>query len=156
MTWGPPRVSVQRECSRRGEPAVLAGCAALAGGGLVGDRWIDPDLLLSLAGPGGLRFLDGRDHRDGYWLRVWGMRGLLWAWSGMGRPADTDTGVVVAAVRAGLNDPAWRVREMAVKVVARHQVDDLLAIVDRLQRDPVPRVAAAAQRALRHLAHRPG
>jgi len=47
-----------------------------------------------------------------------------------------------------LNDDAWRVREMALRVVARHRLDDALTTVADLQEDPVPRVRAAASRAL--------
>jgi HEAT repeat protein len=77
-----------------------------------------------------------------YWLRVWGARGLLWNWD----PRAVD------AVRAALSDEAWRVREMALKVIARHRVDDLQPLVTELVDDPVPRVRAAASRALALLA----
>jgi hypothetical protein len=73
-----------------------------------------------------------------YWLRVWGARGLLWVWD------DSALG----ALRVALADEAWRVREMAVKVVARHRVGDLLSTVAGLQDDPVPRVQTAANRAV--------
>jgi HEAT repeats len=73
-----------------------------------------------------------------YWLRVWGARGLLWVWD------DSALG----ALRFALEDDAWRVREMAVKVVARHRLGDALASVAALQEDPVPRVRAAASRAV--------
>lgn len=45
-------------------------------------------------------------------------------------------------------DPYWRVREMAAKVVARHVVADALEAVGLLREDPVPRVRAAAERAV--------
>jgi hypothetical protein len=45
-------------------------------------------------------------------------------------------------------DEAWRVREMAAKVVARHRVGDAFAAVSRLRSDQVPRVRAAAERAV--------
>jgi hypothetical protein len=38
----------------------------------------------------------------------------LWAWDDVALPA----------VKSALNDEAWRVREMALKVVARHKLDD--------------------------------
>ena len=64
--------------------------------------------------------LDGGPTEDQrYWLRVWAARGLLWAWD------DT----AIEAVRSGLRDPAWRVREMCAKVIARHAVGDLLEAV---------------------------
>jgi HEAT repeat protein len=52
------------------------------------------------------------------------------------------------AVIAALADEAWRVREMAAKVVARRRLGDALTVVAALQQDPVPRVRAAAARAL--------
>jgi hypothetical protein len=80
----------------------------------------------------------GPDSDLRYWLRVWGTRGLLWAWDGN----------AVDALHGALSDPAWRVREMAAKVVARHLVGDLLSAVAELRDDPVPRVQAAASRAV--------
>jgi HEAT repeat protein len=73
-----------------------------------------------------------------YWHRVWAARGLLWAWDGTALPA----------LREALRDDAWRVREMAAKVVARNLVGDALPDVEPLRRDPVPRVRAAAARAV--------
>jgi HEAT repeat protein len=83
--------------------------------------------------------LDGNaGGRDGYWPRVWGARGLLHAWD----PAATEA-VIVAT-----HDEAWRVREMAAKVIARHRAGDALNAVAALRTDPVPRVRAAAARAV--------
>ncbi|HWL38430.1 MAG TPA: hypothetical protein VNQ77_19745 [Frankiaceae bacterium] len=76
-----------------------------------------------------------------YWRRVWAMRGLLWAYE----PSAS------AAVIAGLSDEAWRVREMAAKVVARHLVGEAFEEVVRRQGDEVPRVRAAASRAVMRL-----
>jgi hypothetical protein len=47
-----------------------------------------------------------------------------------------------------LADEAWRVREMAAKVVARHLVDPALPSVLELNEDPVARVRVAAHRAV--------
>jgi len=55
-------------------------------------------------------------------------------------------------VEAALHDDAWRVREMALKVVARHRLDETLTAVAGLQEDPVARVRTAASRALFRLA----
>jgi HEAT repeat protein len=57
------------------------------------------------------------------------------------------TGVIIGA----LSDPAWRVREMALKVVARHRVDAALDHLPRLLDDEVPRVRQAALRAQQRL-----
>lgn len=116
---------------------MIAGCVRL----ISGEDADDPALLLALGGPGAKKFLDGRPHDDTYWLRVWGARGLLWAWS------DS----AVDAVMTALNDEAWRVREMASKVVARHRLGDALPTVAELRDDPVPRVRNAATRAIAQL-----
>jgi HEAT repeat protein len=47
-----------------------------------------------------------------------------------------------------LADEHWRVREMAAKVVARHRIGAALDRVAELRDDPVPRVRAAAERAI--------
>lgn len=57
------------------------------------------------------------------------------------------TDAAPAIIRATA-DEAWRVREMAAKVIARHRVGDALAAVVALRDDPVPRVRAAADRAV--------
>ncbi len=135
--WGvTPRESVEAECARRGRAAVVAGCIAL----LHGDAG-DPGLLRGLAGPGAEKFFDGGEHTDTYWLRVWALRGLLWAWDP--RAADPVCGA--------LGDEHWRVREMAARVVARHLIDEATAAVAGLRDDPVPRVRSAAERALARL-----
>lgn len=128
-----PRQSIERECARRGRADVVAGCRALVRG-----ETVDPDLLIALAGPGARKFLDGADHDDTYWLRVWGTRGLLWNWD------DAAT----AEVRLALTDDAWRVREMALKVIARQRLGELVTAVADARTDPVPRVRHAADRAL--------
>lgn len=79
---------------------------------------------------------------NAYWLRVWGARGLMWNWDPR----------AVESIRAALADEAWRVREMAAKVVARNLVDEAQPQVAELVHDPVPRVRAAAARALALLA----
>jgi hypothetical protein len=135
--WGvTPRRSIEAECARRGRGAVVAGCIALVGGGDA-----DPALVRSLGGPGADVFLDGSPRDDTYWLRVWGARGLLWALND-----ETADGATVGAVRRALGDEHWRVREMALRVVARHELGDALPAVVELREDPVPRVRTAAAR----------
>ena len=129
-----PRQSIELECARRGEDRVAAGCVALLRG-----ESADDDLLRALAGPAAETVLnDGPAQRNQYWRRVWGARGLLYAW------ADEAS----AAVTGVLADDHWRVREMAAKVVARRVIGDALEPVAVLREDPVPRVRAAAERAL--------
>lgn len=73
-----------------------------------------------------------------------GRRGLLHVY----RPP------AVAAVVAGLADDAWRVREMCAKVAREHEVGSAAEALHRLCADEVPRVRAAAERALRELSRR--
>jgi HEAT repeats len=130
-----PRQSVAAECERRGKAAVVAGCIGL----LQGRPGTDDALLIALAGPAAQAVLDGSaGGRDGYWPRVWAARGLLYAWD------DRATTMIIQATA----DDAWRVREMAAKVIARHRVGDALPAVSRLRTDPVQRVRAAAERAV--------
>jgi hypothetical protein len=133
--WGlTPRQSIESECGRRGRAAVVDGCTRLLAGADVDER-----LVVALGGPHARRVLDhGPDSDQRYWLRVWAARGLLWVWDDDG----------LEAVRDALGDPAWRVREMAAKVVVRHLLGDLLSVVAELRADPVPRVRAVAGRAV--------
>jgi hypothetical protein len=112
----------------------------------------DPGLLIMLGGPHAESVLALADeeravHR--YWFRVWAARGLLWALDDQVASRD-----VVDALRTGLGDPAWRVREMSAKVIARHALGDLFGAVAALHDDPVPRVRAAADRAVEALSRR--
>ena len=136
-TWDrSPRESIEQECARRGRSAVVAGCVELLGGGEA-----DDELVLALGGPPARWVLTGESAGPAYWLRVWAARGLLWAWD------DS----AFAALRTALTDEAWRVREMALKVVARHRLEDLVVEAAALEDDPVARVRAAASRALMRL-----
>jgi len=135
--WGlTPRQSVKMECARRGTPQVVAGCLAL-----LRHQDVDDDFILALSGPAGHVVLDdGPAQRNQYWRRVWGARGLLYAWPDEAEEAET-------AVTDALADEHWRVREMAAKVVARRRIGAALDSVAALRDDPVPRVRAAAERA---------
>jgi HEAT repeat protein len=126
-----PRERIELECAARGKPVVVAGCVKLVLGGDTDAR------LLSVLGGRTTRWAledDGRRH----WFRIWGARGLLWAWE------ESALDAIIAAT----TDEAWRVRELAAKVIARHLVGDALPAVVPLQRDPIPRVRAAAIRAV--------
>lgn len=127
-----PRQRVDDECRRRGKAAVVAGCIAL-----LERRPVDPELIIALGGRPA-RWAGASDDRGGphYWLRVWAARGLLWAWDDVALPQ------LVTA----MSDEAWRVREMAAKVVARNDIGDALAAVSELRSDPVVRVRAASAR----------
>jgi hypothetical protein len=73
-----------------------------------------------------------------YWSRVWGARALLH----IGPPAHP------ALVIRATGDESWRVREMALKVIAVHELPDPDGAVDALIDDPVERVRRQAWRAL--------
>jgi hypothetical protein len=77
----------------------------------------------------------------GYWLRVWAARGLMWEWDDL----------ATEAICSALSDDAWRVREMACKVIRRNQLGDALPTVVPLMSDPSPRVQAAARGAVERL-----
>jgi hypothetical protein len=135
-----PQERIEAECARRGRTAVIDGCVALLRGGAADHR-----LIVALGGPHAEVILgDGPRDDQLYWLRVWAARGLLWVWDATATGADVATETIMAA----LTDEAWRVREMAGKVVARHAVGDALPIVADLRDDPVPRVRAVALRAV--------
>ncbi len=128
-----PRQSVEQECRRRGEAEVVAGCIELLAG-----RDADRPLVYALGGPAAESVLGPHPRRDQrYFLRLWAARALLYAWD------DS----ALEAVLAALADEAWRVREMAAKVIARRKLGEALSAVAALQRDPVSRVRAAATRA---------
>jgi hypothetical protein len=104
-----------------------------------GHHDVDDALVLALGGPPAEYVLGGQaGGREGYWPRVWAARGLLHAWD------DRASAAIIQAT----NDPAWRVREMAAKVIARHRIDDAFTAVALLRNDQVPRVRAAAERAV--------
>ena len=84
-----------------------------------------------------IAWLKGHINWPAHWSRVWGARGLLH----IGPPARPT--LVVDA----LTDDAWRVREMVLKVIARHEFDDPSERVAERLEDPVERVRQQAMRA---------
>ena len=134
-----PEQRITAECARRGRQALVTGCVKLLYGRYAD---VDDDLITALGGEHGANVLDGADGgKGGYWPRVWAARGLLHAWD------DSATEAIIHATHG----TAWRVREMAGKVVARHRVGDALDAVAGLRADKVPRVRAAAERAMVNL-----
>jgi hypothetical protein len=166
-----PQQCIAAECASRGRVALTAGCIALLNG-RPGD--VDDHLIAALGGEAAGHVLDGGEGgRSGYWPRVWAARGLLHAWdddhtakteatetaaeteaaeteAAETEAAETEAEVDAAtdAIIGALGDHAWRVREMAAKVVARHRVGRALDAIAALRMDPVPRVRAAAERAV--------
>lgn len=116
--------------ARFGETDVADRAAALLTGHNEG-----AEFLLWVGGRHAQGILDGAPAL--YWPEVWGARTLLFAWD----PA------AASAVRDGLANQAWRVREMCCRVVAARELpfgDDLVPLL----RDEVARVRANAARAL--------
>lgn len=135
-----PGERVRSLVARDGAPAVVARCVAF-----LRDGEIDPDFIIALVGPHGRLVLAGREGGPtGYWPRTWALRALLYVWD------DSAAEAVVAA----LDDPHWRVREMALKVIARHRVRAARDAVEFARGDPTPRVRMAAARAAAHLQER--
>jgi hypothetical protein len=136
-SWGKsPRESIEEECARRGKDAFVSDCIELLEG-----READADLIVALGGPPARWAGTGDRGGPDYWLRVWAARGLLWVWDDAALPS----------VMRSLDDESWRVREMAIKVVARHRLSPALSAVAELREDPVARVRRAASRGLARL-----
>ena len=113
-----------------GEDGVVERAIALLAGFNVGD-----ESLLVAGGTHAQGLLDGAPPL--YWPEVWGARVLLYAWN------DTATD----AVLAGLQNRAWRVREMCTRVAAARNLP-AAPYLRELLTDDTARVRAAAARAL--------
>lgn len=116
--------------TRFGEQDVADRAAALLDGKNEGEEF-----LLWVGGRHAQGILDGAPAL--YWPEVWGARTLLYAWDDSSIPA----------VRAGLANQAWRVREMCCRVVVSRELKFAPELVPLLQ-DETPRVRAGAARAL--------
>jgi len=113
-----------------GEAAVVLRSISLIAGNNEGEEF-----LLVVGGEHAQGILDGAPVL--YWPELWGTRALLYVWN------DT----AVTAVAAALENQAWRVREMATRVVAARGLDFASAL-EGLLTDDVARVRAASARAL--------
>ncbi|UNK69849.1 HEAT repeat domain-containing protein [Microbacterium sp. H1-D42] len=113
-----------------GESEVVTRALSLMAGNNEGDSF-----LILVGGEHAQGILDGAPPL--YWPELWGTRTLLYAW---------DESAAPAVIRA-LGNPAWRVREMAARVIAAR---DLPAVAEltALITDDTPRVRIAAARAL--------
>jgi hypothetical protein len=116
--------------TRFGEADVADRAAALLTGHNEG-----ADFLLWVGGRHAKGILDGAPAL--YWPEVWGARTLLYAWEP----------TAASAVRAGLSNQAWRVREMCCRVVASRELPFAAELVPLLG-DEVARVRGNAARAL--------
>ena len=127
-----PRERAEAECERRGRTAFISGCMKLLSGGEA-----DGELIFALGGGPARWAVQGGKAGPDYWLRVWAARGLLYVWD------DRAVPVILGA----LGDPSWRVREMAVRVAAKHTLERAARAVADMHDDPNARVRAAADRA---------
>lgn len=125
-----PADRITAAVARFGEPAVAERAASLLMGGNEGDEF-----LLYVGGRHAQGVLDGAPPL--YWPEVWGARALTFVWD------DSAT----SAVRRGLGDQAWRVREMCARVCFIRKLGEADALAALLA-DDVARVRAAAARAL--------
>ncbi len=101
----------------------------------------EPELMSYLAGRAGARWVELGFGTQAYFVRTWALRAMLYAWH------ESASATVIDA----LQDEHWRPREMALKVAAKRLAGGDADAVARLQDDPVPRVRAAATRALERL-----
>ena len=128
-----PATRVADAITTLGEDGVVERAIALLAGFNVGEEF-----LLVAGGTHAQGLLDGAPPL--YWPEVWGARVLLYAWN------DTATD----AVLAGLQNRAWRVREMCTRVAAARHLP-AAEYLRELLTDDTARVRAAAARALGEL-----
>jgi hypothetical protein len=129
-----PKASVEAASRALGQRHVVDSCLTV-----LRNREMDAEFGYVLAGPASVSIMNGMAGGvSGYWPRTWALRALLYAWDVSAE----------SAVIGCLGDEAWRVREMAAKLVARRRIGDALDDVAALQADPVARVRTAAHRAL--------
>jgi len=117
-----------------GEADVIDRAKALLAGLNAGEEF-----LLWVGGTHAQGILDGAPAL--YWPEVWGARAFLTVWNESAAPG----------IEAALTNQAWRVREMCAKVVALRELPFSEFLTPMLT-DDVPRVRAAAARALGQVA----
>ena len=135
-----PAERVREVQAQLGTGEVVRWCAGLLSGEIAYDDPSAPPLtwLGGAHAAAELRRGDMVTRGQDHWPRVWAARALLYAWVPEAAPA------VVAA----LGDGAWRVREMAAKVVRLREIGEAAEPLAALVADPVTRVRVAAVRAL--------
>lgn len=100
-----------------------------------------PSCGSTLAGRKGPRWVARGFGVQGYLIRTWALRAMLYGW---------DVSATTTLIYA-LKDEHWRPREMALKVIAKRMADSDVDAMARLSDAPEPRVRAAAKRALQRL-----
>ena len=130
----PPAARIAHAVAALGEGEVVSRSVALLAGYNVGDEF-----LLYAGGTHAKGILDGAPPL--YWPEVWGARALMYVWD--------DSAQI--AVRAGLTNQAWRVREMSAKVTAARGLP-FVEEITALATDDNARVRAQAARTLGEIA----
>ena len=125
-----PQKRVAAAIEALGEAEVVERAVALLAGLNAGEEF-----LIVAGGPHAQGLLDGAPPL--YWPEVWGARVLLYAWNDGAKDA----------VAAGLQNKAWRLREMCARVVGARQLP-VAELLRELLTDDVARVRAAGARAL--------
>ncbi|MBC7723455.1 MAG: HEAT repeat domain-containing protein [Burkholderiaceae bacterium] len=126
----PTEARIAAAVARYGADEVVTRSIALMGGANAGE-----DFLLYVGGRHAQGLLDGAPPL--YWPELWGARALLHVWNQQ----------AVTAVIAGLDNQAWRVREMCARVALERELHVATKMVE-LTSDEVPRVRAAAAHAI--------
>lgn len=126
----PPKQRIDAAVTRYGEAEVIDRALSLIAGNNEGKEF-----LLYVGGDHAQGVLDGAPAL--YWPELWGVRALLHVWDDSAEPA----------VIKALSNPAWRVREMAARVVIERDIPARPSLV-KLLGDEKPRVRIAAARAL--------
>ena len=126
----PPAERITAAVAALGEDEVVSRSMALLAGFNVGEEF-----LLWVGGVHAQGIIDGAPAL--YWPEVWGARALLYVWDD--KASD--------AVKAGLTNQAWRVREMTARVTAARGLP-FAAELRGLLTDDTARVRASAARAL--------
>lgn len=125
-----PQKRVAAAIEALGEAEVVERAIALLAGLNAGEEF-----LIVAGGPHAQGLLDGAPPL--YWPEVWGARVLLYAWTDDAKDA----------VAAGLQNQAWRVREMCARVAGARSLD-VAPLLRELLTDDNARVRAAGARAL--------
>ncbi|MHA3684942.1 HEAT repeat domain-containing protein [Leucobacter sp. HY1908] len=125
-----PKLRMEVAVKYYGEAEVIDRALSLMDGNNEGE-----DFLLFVGGEHAQGILDGAPVL--YWPELWGLRALLYVWHDKATPA------VVNA----LHNTAWRVREMAARVIAARELPAATELTELLG-DDTPRVRIAAARAL--------